>query len=505
MASPVADSRPEAELETEIAVIVLCFPFVFAFLKSGAFRRSFQTTNKMSSWEAISRASLACVCFHTLMAVAEYSRRCFQGRMVNTALFVVAVGGLVLLLVALSRRVLAWGVWPGDLLAAPAAAIATWCLANKGTVSMIKRATPLDELLQLPAWCTVGNSLCVSGLLAGVLLLATCAAGAMSRELTPQEVESTMPPSSILTDDSRVLSACEARLPSAAVAALYDGLGPWQHMHSLCTSRAVAAAVAALPPLPRDALIVEVGCGAGHFARRVLSMAACAADPPLLRYVGLDVSPRQLRLAQAALAGTAAQQWTPQRGPNDDSPEQQLVRWMGVPDDLAAGAASSLAAGLGGPIPDPQATRPDSSNQSETSGFALLHSSGQLGLPWLPPTGVDVLAAVYVLDTLPSAAIGRLLATAHAALKQGGVLVIVSLTFGRTPVSSTVTSALVAAHEANPAWVGGSRPISVMGHVASYSTGNMSWRIVKHDFISEFGITSEVLLLQAEHGDVKRK
>jgi len=492
--------RPPAEIASEISIFVLTAPFVYVFAQLGAFRRAPTTTGgQLPGFEAGLRALLGCCCFHALMAIAEYARRCFQGSMVSTWMFLVAVGSLVLLLVALSRRILQWGVWPGDLVAAPAAAGALWCLATKAHVSMLKQASPLQEWLQLPPWLSLGNALCVSGLLVAVALALSLGTGALSRELQPQEVEATIPESSILTDDGKVLSAGEARLPPPAIAALFNAPSLRSRLLHALGGDAATAALTALPQLPDSALVVELGCGGGGLARRMLALQAAKGGGVKgggIRYLGLDLARKQVQAAHSVLQQVAAV-WQPPPHTPSASPEEQLLRWLGCSEEGAAASAPSLAQHLAGPMlrSEEEAVQ----QPKHVREYCLLHTNGDPRLPWLPAQGVHAIAAVHVLEGLPSAAIGGFLCSAHGALVDGGTLLLVAFTMGRTPLASALTCAWAALHGRDASAVLGYRPISLMGHVTAYSTGSMQWRVHTHDFVTSMGVTSELLLLRAVH------
>lgn len=97
----------------------------------------------------------------------------------------------------------------------------------------------------------------------------------------------------------------------------------------------------------------------------------------------------------------------------------------------------------------------------------------------------------YVLDLLTSEDIRRLLQEAQRMLSCGGLLGLVSLTHGFTPLSRVVEHAWMAAHAIRPALVGGCRPIELLEFVAT-----PAWRLHYRDRYTSYGVPSELLVAE---------
>ncbi len=140
--------------------------------------------------------------------------------------------------------------------------------------------------------------------------------------------------------------------------------------------------------------VFEFGCGTGRLAARLLRTVL----PDDCRYTAVDVSPRMVALARAALV-----EW----------PERAAV-------DL-------------------------------TDGSPLLR---------LADGEVDRFVSAFVLDLLSPADTETLLAEAHRVLRPGGLLCLASLTFGATPSARLVTSLWQGLWRLRPWLVGGCRPVA---------------------------------------------
>ncbi len=142
--------------------------------------------------------------------------------------------------------------------------------------------------------------------------------------------------------------------------------------------------------------VLELGCGTGAFARRLLTDLL----PDDATYLGVDVSPRMVRLASARLRPFG---------------ERAEVRQV----------------------------------------------SGRPPLPGADGA-YDRVVAVYVVDLLPEALARDLLAESARVLTRDGRLCLVSLTTGATPAARAVCAAWTAVWERSPALVGGCRPTDLL-------------------------------------------
>jgi ubiquinone/menaquinone biosynthesis C-methylase UbiE len=107
-----------------------------------------------------------------------------------------------------------------------------------------------------------------------------------------------------------------------------------------------------------------------------------------------------------------------------------------------------------------------------------------------PAACCDRFLAVYVLDLLTDADIRALLAEARRLLIPGGLLGLVSLTSGFSPLSRVVATLWMALHRLHPALVGGCRPLLLENFVRE------GWLISHIQKISSFGVPSEVLIAE---------
>jgi SAM-dependent methyltransferase len=176
----------------------------------------------------------------------------------------------------------------------------------------------------------------------------------------------------------------------------YDRIGRGQDARPVSERRALEA-LAALGDFGRAAAVVEFGCGTGRFAARLLRERL----PGDATYLGVDVSPRMVELARAALAPWPAR------------------------------ASVSL-------------------------------TDGAVCLP-APDGAADRVVSTYVLDLLSPEDAVTFVAEARRVLRPGGVLALASLTPGRTPPARLVTRLWRALWNLNPALLGGCRPLDLGG------------------------------------------
>jgi SAM-dependent methyltransferase len=175
---------------------------------------------------------------------------------------------------------------------------------------------------------------------------------------------------------------------------IYDHIGRWQDTRPLSERRAMDALVE-YAAFERAGAVLEFGCGTGRLAARLLAERL----PAGARYHGLDVSPRMVQLARAAVAP-----WG----------DRARVDQVGGPVDLPAADASA-----------------------------------------------DRLVSTYVLDLLSPDDTQRFLGEAHRVLRPGGLLALASLTPGRAPAARALTAAWRWVWRLDPALMGGCRPVEL--------------------------------------------
>lgn len=144
--------------------------------------------------------------------------------------------------------------------------------------------------------------------------------------------------------------------------------------------------------------VFELGCGTGRLAAQLLE----GPLPSTCEYLGVDISPTMVALAEARLRPFA--------------PRAQVRLWQG------------------GDRPPPG--------------------------PW------HRFVTTYVLDLLAPPAIVANLAMAHAMLGPEGRLCVVGLTNGRGALGRLVSSTWRTLHALRPEWVGGCRPLELAAFLA---------------------------------------
>jgi ubiquinone/menaquinone biosynthesis C-methylase UbiE len=117
-------------------------------------------------------------------------------------------------------------------------------------------------------------------------------------------------------------------------------------------------------------------------------------------------------------------------------------------------------------------------------------TNGSLKLP-LPDLRFDRFVSNYVLDLLPLEDIEMALQEAHRVLVTHGLLCLISLTYGPTPVSQILIWLWRRVFAFRPSLLGGCRPVKLLGFIS-----NKKWEIVHHNVVVAFGIPSEVVVAQ---------
>jgi ubiquinone/menaquinone biosynthesis C-methylase UbiE len=118
------------------------------------------------------------------------------------------------------------------------------------------------------------------------------------------------------------------------------------------------------------------------------------------------------------------------------------------------------------------------------------------GTPALPAedASVDRFVSTYVFDLLPASEQLQLLAEAVRVLRPDGLLCLVGITSGITPLSRAVMGAWQWLFARNPSWVGGCRPT----RVTEFFPGH-SWQVRYRTVVISWGIASEVVVAAPLH------
>jgi ubiquinone/menaquinone biosynthesis C-methylase UbiE len=101
----------------------------------------------------------------------------------------------------------------------------------------------------------------------------------------------------------------------------------------------------------------------------------------------------------------------------------------------------------------------------------------------------DRFISTYVFDLLSDEDIRAVLSEARRVLKPDGLLGLVSLTDGSSPLSRFVSTTWRGLHGISPWLVGGCRPIALHSFLS-----NMEWRIEYRNIIVRFGVPSEIVV-----------
>lgn len=104
----------------------------------------------------------------------------------------------------------------------------------------------------------------------------------------------------------------------------------------------------------------------------------------------------------------------------------------------------------------------------------------------------DRFISTYVFDLLSDDDIRAVLREARRVLTPDGLIGLVSLTDGSSPLSRFVSTTWRRLHRISPLLVGGCRPIALHGFLS-----NMEWRIEYQSIVVRFGVPSEVVVARA--------
>ncbi len=122
------------------------------------------------------------------------------------------------------------------------------------------------------------------------------------------------------------------------------------------------------------------------------------------------------------------------------------------------------------------------------SRASVRHVDGSLPLD-LPESSFDRFVSTYVLDLLSAEQMVAVITEAARLLSDSGLLCLVSLTEGRTPVSRFVSGAWAGFHRLRPQLVGGCRPIQILPALAP-----ATWNVAYHTLVTAFGVPSEIVI-----------
>ena len=113
---------------------------------------------------------------------------------------------------------------------------------------------------------------------------------------------------------------------------------------------------------------------------------------------------------------------------------------------------------------------------------------GELSFP-LEDFSVDRVVSTYVLDLLPDPAVQQFLQEATRVLRPQGLLCLVGITHGTTPISRVVMAAWRWLFRWRPSWVGGCRPTRLDARLSP-----AAWSVRFRTVTVAWGISSEVLV-----------
>lgn len=103
----------------------------------------------------------------------------------------------------------------------------------------------------------------------------------------------------------------------------------------------------------------------------------------------------------------------------------------------------------------------------------------------------DRFVSTYVLDLLGEKQITAVIGEAHRILRKGGLLALTSLSYGERIFPKLITTAWKTVYHINPKFVGGCRPLELSNYLLSNE-----WKIKSNQKLSQFGITSEILVAE---------
>lgn len=211
-------------------------------------------------------------------------------------------------------------------------------------------------------------------------------------------------------------------LTPTQAACVYDRIGPLQDWQSFYEGPAVEELLSRGRFQTAEA-VYELGPGTGALAERLLADVL----PGSARYMGVDVSPRMVRLTR-----------------------ERLHRWA--------------------------------------ERARVEQTEGALPLPG-GDGGYDRFLSVYVFDLLPPDYAKEVLGEAARLLSDDGLICLVSLTAGTSPLGRAVAWAWRRLWQADARLTGGCRPVDLRGLLVEDG-----WRLSHRGTVEAWGISSEVVV-----------
>ena len=118
----------------------------------------------------------------------------------------------------------------------------------------------------------------------------------------------------------------------------------------------------------------------------------------------------------------------------------------------------------------------------------VILTDGALAFPH-PDGSFDRFISTYVLDLLSERDIERVLDEAYRLLSRDGLLCLISLTHGLTPLSRLIEKGWLAVHRWNPVRVGGCRPLQLSPFLTP-----QRWKVTLDQQLTSYGLASEILI-----------
>jgi ubiquinone/menaquinone biosynthesis C-methylase UbiE len=158
--------------------------------------------------------------------------------------------------------------------------------------------------------------------------------------------------------------------------------------------------------------------------------------------------------------------------------------------ELLARHLSSHAKYLGADISSTMVRLSEKRLQRFASRARILQTDGSLSFDILSGS-FDRFVSIYVLDLLSTDDAKDVINEAHRLLEENGLVCLVSITPGKTFFSRFIMSAWMRIYQLRPSFLGGCRPVELMPLLDM-----VRWRILYHDVINTFGLSSEVLVAE---------